>query len=76
MYTLIEERKGQKDNGGGYKRGCISTFFGLGKEGRENGWMEKREERREKGREGRRKKEELENYLKGGGKTLLESRLT
>ena len=34
--------------------------------------MEKRKGRREGGRE----KEELENDLKGGGKTLLESNLT
>lgn len=38
--------------------------------------MEKREERREEGREGGRKKEELKNDLKGGGKILLESKLT
>ena len=38
------------------------------KEGRMDEWK--------KGREGGREKEELENDLKGGGKTLLESNLT
>ena len=62
--------------GPGIKGVAFLLFFGLGKEERESGWMEKREERSEEGREGGRKKEELKNDLKGGGKILLESKLT